>query len=164
MRLHAYRVAQTVPSSPRFGLNVVTALGALTLDAMQPVRALLPAVTDAPALPAAFNLDAYTCYRVRSSSSGTTIPPGSEVTIMTGSPPATTRFAIRRPRYFCSPARLDGAALRNPGQHLVCFRTRPIDAPRRGLFAREVTVTDVARSDRLSTFGSREVCLPATLQ
>jgi hypothetical protein len=158
VRLHAYRIRQPSLSPPR-EVRVRTAFGVLSLKTTRAAQVLLPAV-DTPASPAGRNLDPYKCYRTRRVPGGGGVAGAAEFTVA-GAPGQALSLQIGRPEYLCRPASLEGARIENPDEHLLCFAVRSSSGVQGTLFEKRVGVTDLARADRLTTFGVRKVCVAA---
>ncbi|HYC54768.1 MAG TPA: lamin tail domain-containing protein [Candidatus Binatia bacterium] len=152
---------------PRIGLFYEGGLAPVFVDTTKAEGLLVPAHVDPsspPAEPVAMNhgVDFYKCYR-------TTVPSSSPRYFPTKAQSAFAdefedrSYLLRPPTRVCTPASLDGSAVKTPGRHLLCYRASrdkffPKHAPVAG-----VHTADVFLEDRIDTVLEQELCVPSTL-
>jgi hypothetical protein len=116
------------------GIQVANAVGLLTVDTIKPDHVLVPVsvgTTDflPPPNPNTNGVDHYKCYRIKTSAGTPRFPQGTQVAASDQLSPLRA-LAIRKPRYLCAPASIDGLATKSPTVFQLCYLARPArDSP-----------------------------------
>lgn len=101
--------------------QIANGLGTQTIAIQKPQQLCAPSETGiAPAspVPSALQLDPYRCYKAKGVPGFPTPVASLGLVDQFAARTVTTRTMFR----FCTPASVDGAALRDPGAHLACYR------------------------------------------
>jgi hypothetical protein len=158
--------ARAAGRQPRLrGVRVDGPLGTHVLDLGPPSALLAPgAVDDAgpPPVPefGSHGVDRFRCYSARTPGGAKAFAAAGTSLDLTDASGTTRSFEILRPRHLCSPADVDGVAMKNARWHLACYDARSTG----GAAARQRRrhADDGFGAATLDTSSVKEVCLPST--
>jgi hypothetical protein len=161
--LVGHRIRTTGRAPKRPGIPVESALAAESWDLGRPGLLLAPAAVaegapPPPPDPASHAVDAYRCWRARSGEAVPAAPQEVEVTTADG---GTRRLELGAPRHLCSPAEIDGDAMKSPPWHLACYAARPADRASRDRSRRDLGAATAIGAAEVDVHRVRELCLPA---
>jgi len=152
-------------SVPLLKVRYENVLGPVWLDTGKPTRLLVPSAVDrvfdvaAPDF-GSHGVDYYKCYRTKVSSNLPRYFP-SAAQVRFSDDFEDRDYLLKPPSRVCTPASVDGSAIKTPGRHLLCYRAT------RGRYATthvpEVGVHggDLFGQSVFSTVREEEVCVPA---
>ncbi len=150
---------------PHTGLTVTDQFGPLTLDTVKADMLLVPTAADpnaAPSLPAANEVDAFACYKVKITKGAPKFPKGRQITLSDAFTPSASVMVLKKPRSLCVPTGVAGGGTKHAASRLLCYQAMPAGAPvapSPGVFVHNAELgagqLDVKKND----LG----CLPATV-
>jgi hypothetical protein len=113
----------------RTGIQVSNVLGNLTLDTIKPYHVLVPVAVGSPNFPPppdpdTNGVDHYKCYRVKTTAGTPRFSQGVHVDATDTLNPLRG-LALRKPRFLCAPASIDGLAMKSPTIFQLCYLARP---------------------------------------
>jgi hypothetical protein len=150
---------------PLAAVRYENGLGPIYVDVAGPSRLLVPAAFDLAMDPAApdfesHGVDYYKCYKAKAPRSIPKYFPAN-AQIHFDDVLEDRDYLLRPPTRVCTPASLDGSAIKTPGRHLLCYkasrgRYMPAHVGRTGAHT-----ASIFGLDQLSTKREEEVCVPA---
>ncbi len=143
-------------------VKVSNELGDLVVDVGErPGFLLVPAAvgpSSAAPDPSQHELDHYRCHATRTSEGEAVFARGTEVTVAGASP---RTLLLSKPKHLCSPVSLQGEALADAANSLLCYGARPARGQGKVAKATGVAIHDSFGAGALDTFREVEICLPS---
>jgi hypothetical protein len=164
--LKGHAIRPSFRAARRTNIRVDNQFGTLQIDTTAPSRLLVPASksltvpVDAPDA-AAHNVDHFQCYRA-SVTARTPRFQKRTVAVLDQFNTSERRLTVLGVSALCNPASVNGEAVKNPSDHLVCYRV----APERGQ-PRHARLTAIHTADRfgpeqIDTISEDTLCVPST--
>ena len=162
---HLVRPSRGEPARPRQrGVAVRDRFGSRTLDLVKADLLLLPASLDAampPPPPADPSLDAYLCYKAKTSPGTAKLPKGLQATVDDEFTLGQTVLDVKKVKRLCVPADL-GDGLDHPDALLTCYLARPAKGqPRHESRTGLHVATSETGASQIDTRKDDLLCVPA---
>jgi Disintegrin len=160
IHLEVYRIKQAVPHVRRTNILVTNALGQLHVDTIKPEFLLVPTAKDPLSPPAepnpTNNVDHFKCYHVRTTPGTERLPRG--LTVSLSDQFITSLVELKGPRHLCTPVDKAGEGIKNPANHLLCYKSKSVIRPGKQTFF----TRNQFGPEQLTVIKHGEYCVPST--
>ena len=151
------------PAPTASDLTVTDALGTLELDLKKPERLLVPSAIGA-SLPAPSSaVDAFSCWKAKTSQGAPKLPKGLRVTASGSLTSPAKTYDVKAVRHLCVATSLNGTPSKNPGAAFVCYRAKPVKGAPKHTKTTATLVTSSLGGVTLDTTADDTICLPASI-
>jgi hypothetical protein len=163
--LESYKIRE-VPGEPHHvpqtGLHVESQFGPMFIATSKPDRLLVPTSRDGsgPPDPAQHDVDAYKCYSIKLTAGAPRYFPQSGQANFKDAF-EHREYALRRPKRFCTPVAVNGAAIKNPAGYLLCYPAKKTNLDPTHVRRLGIQTANALGSEVLDTRREEELCLPA---
>ncbi len=169
------------------GILVENQFGSLIVDVEEPDRLLVPASKSlsellSPPDPSAHNVDHFLCYKIQdddddddhghdSKDSSESRDEDSEekdnhptiqVLVQDQFDNAPRLFDVKQPKRLCNPVDKNGEGIKNPDNHLLCYKVKPAKGERKHEKIKGIFVNDPFGPNQVDTKKEKELCVPST--
>ncbi len=148
--------------------------GALTVDVGNPKRLLVPASMSRsdplpPPDPNSHNVDHFLCYEIENDDDDESHDgndeadaPALQVLVQDEFNPDARLFDIKQPEWLCNPVDKNGEGIKNPDNHLICYRAKPSKGELKHEKINGLFINNQFGQSQVDTKKETNLCVPST--